>query len=133
MSGEIALDTSTAIRFLNGDRVVVDRVLAVPTVILPTVVVGELLFGASNSSRPVQNLARYLEFIALCQVTTMGRETAALYAQTRLALKQKGRPIPMNDVWIAAQCLEQGWTLVTDDRDFEAVEGLRIDRWVGGA
>ena len=129
MSGEIALDTSTAIRFLNGDRVVVDRVLAVPTVILPTVVVGELLFGASNSSRPVQNLARYLEFIALCQVTTMGRETAALYAQTRLALKQKGRPIPMNDVWIAAQCLEQGWTLVTDDSDFKAVEGLKIDRW----
>jgi tRNA(fMet)-specific endonuclease VapC len=54
MSGEIALDTSVAVRFLNGDTAIVTRVLALPDVILPIVVVGELLFGAENSSRPLQ-------------------------------------------------------------------------------
>jgi len=129
MSGEIALDTSAAVRFLNGDATITKRVLALPEVILPMIVVGELLFGAQNSTRPLQNLPRYLEFIAACGVVPLGRETAIMYAQTRLALKRKGRPIPMNDVWIAAQCLEQGWVLVTDDTDFDYVDELIVEHW----
>lgn len=129
MSGEIALDTSVAVRFLNGNATITARVLALPEVILPMITVGELLFGAENSTRPLQNLPRYLEFISACIVAPLGRETAAVYAQTRLALKRKGRPIPMNDVWIAAQCLEHGWVLVTDDTDFDYVDGLIVERW----
>jgi tRNA(fMet)-specific endonuclease VapC len=129
MNGEIALDTSTAIRFLNGDATITARILALPTIVLPVVVVGELLFGAENSTRPLQNLPRYLEFIEACIVVPLGREVATVYAQTRLALKRAGRPIPMNDVWIAAQCLEQGWVLVTDDTDFDWVDGLVVEHW----
>lgn len=129
MSGEIALDTSVAVRFLNGDTAIAGRVLALPEIILPMVVVGELLFGAENSTRPIQNLPRYLEFMAACVVVPLARETAAVYARTRLALKRKGRPIPMNDIWIAAQCLEQGWVLVTDDKDFDYVDRLLLERW----
>ncbi|MFN6200692.1 MAG: PIN domain-containing protein [Aphanizomenon sp.] len=44
-------------------------------------------------------------------------------------LKRKGRPIPMNDIWIAAQCLEKGWILVTDDTDFDYVDGLVLEHW----
>lgn len=129
MSGEIALDTSAAVRFLNGDATITERILALPEVTLPMVVVGELLFGAENSTRPLQNLPRYLEFISACRAVSLGRETATIYAQTRLALKRKGRPIPMNDVWIAAQCLEHGWVLLTDDTDFDYVDGLTLERW----
>ncbi|NJO39756.1 MAG: type II toxin-antitoxin system VapC family toxin [Cyanobacteria bacterium RU_5_0] len=129
MSGEIALDNSVAVRFLNGDAAITARVLAVPEIVLPIVVVGELLFGAENSTRPLQNLPRYLEFISACVVMPLERETATTYARTRLALKRKGRPIPMNDVWIAAQCLEHGWVLVTDDTDFDYVDGLALERW----
>jgi tRNA(fMet)-specific endonuclease VapC len=119
MSGEIALDTSVAVRFLNGDAAIIERVLTLPEVILPLVVAGELLFGAENSSRPLQNLPRYLEFISTCTVVPLGREM----------LKRKGRPIPMNDIWIAAQCLEKGWILVTDDTDFDYVDGLVLEHW----
>ena len=129
MSGEIALDTSTAIRFLNGDTTITERVLALPEIVLPMIVVGELLFGAENSTRPLQNLPRYLEFISACEVVPIGRATATIYARTRLALKRKGRPIPMNDVWIAAQCIEHGWVLVTDDTDFDYVDGLMLEHW----
>jgi tRNA(fMet)-specific endonuclease VapC len=129
MSGKVALDTSVAVRFLNGDEAIVSRVLALPEVILPTVAVGELLFGAANSKRSLQNLPRYIEFIDACIVFPLERETTTVYAQTRLALKRKGRPIPMNDVWIAAQCLQQSWVLVTDDTDFDYVDGLVLDHW----
>ncbi|WP_414622223.1 type II toxin-antitoxin system VapC family toxin [Calothrix sp. CCY 0018] len=129
MNGNVALDTSVAVRFLNGDKTVVANVLALPKVILPTVVMGELLFGAENSNRSLKNLPRYLEFIEICETVSLGRETAAVYARTRLSLKRKGRPIPMNDVWIAAQCLEHSWLLVTDDSDFSYVDGLMLEKW----
>lgn len=129
MSGEIALDTSIAVRFLNGDTAITERVLTLPEIVLPMVTVGELLFGADNSTRPLQNLPRYLEFISACVAIPLGRQTATTYARTRLALKRKGRPIPMNDVWIAAQCIEHDWILVTDDSDFNYVDGLMLERW----
>ncbi|MDJ0658264.1 MAG: PIN domain-containing protein [Crocosphaera sp.] len=59
----------------------------------------------------------------------MDKETAIIYSKTRLALKRKGCPIPENDIWIAALCLRNNWTLVTDDKDFDYIEDLRIERW----
>lgn len=129
MPGKTALDTSTAIRYLNNDTGVVEKVIALQTVVLPLTVVGELLFGAKNSARPLTNLSRYSQFIDACTVVPMGRETAAVYSQTRLALKRKGRPIPENDIWIAAQCLENSWKLATDDEHFTYVDGLEVERW----
>ena len=96
------------------------------TILLPVIVVGELLFGAENSTRPLENLNRYLEFIDACIVVPMGRETLVFYSRTRIALKRKGRPIPDNDIWIATQCLEHGWILATDDGHFAYVDGLAI-------
>ncbi|MBW4690361.1 MAG: PIN domain-containing protein [Lyngbya sp. HA4199-MV5] len=92
MSGEIALDTSVAVRFLNGDAAIAARVLALPEIILPMVAVGELLFGAENSTRPLQNLPRYLEFVAACVAVPLGKETAVAYAQSRLMLKRTTHP-----------------------------------------
>ncbi|MDQ1318339.1 MAG: tRNA(fMet)-specific endonuclease VapC, partial [Candidatus Poribacteria bacterium] len=54
MPGEIALDSTTAIRYLNGDRDVIRKVLALPKIVLPLIAVGELLFGAENSSRSLE-------------------------------------------------------------------------------
>jgi len=104
-------------------------VLALAIVILPITVVGELLFGAANSARAANNLTRYLEFISACSVVSMGRETAVTYYQMRLNLKQKGKPIPENDLWIAAQCVENQWTLATNDAHFVNVDGLTIETW----
>ncbi|WP_292709097.1 MULTISPECIES: PIN domain-containing protein [unclassified Nostoc] len=74
-------------------------------------------------------MTRYLQFIEACAVVPMGRETATFYAQTRLTLKRKGRPIPENDIWIAAQCLERGWRLATNDQHFSYVDNLIVEQW----
>ena len=129
MSGEIALDTSMAIRLLNGDSAASEQAKALPRIMLPTIVVGELMYGAKNSARASQNLPRCITLIDTCVVVPLGQTTAALYAQTRLALKKRGKPMPTNDVWIAAQCIEHSWTLVTDDSDFDRVDGLLVERW----
>lgn len=129
MAGEAALDSTLAIHFLNGDADVVTKVISQPMVILPIPVVGELLFGAENSARPVENLSRYLQFIQTCTIVPMGQETAVHYSRIRHTLKLKGSPIPENDIWIAAQCLEHDWVLVTYDKHFSYVDNLTIEHW----
>ncbi|CAD0219549.1 Ribonuclease VapC [Planktothrix agardhii] len=129
MNGSIALDTSVVIRYLNGNQDIVDHVLQFSSIILPVTVIGELIFGAENSGNKLKNLTKYFQFIDACVVLPMGRKTAEIYAQTRLKLKQKGKPIPENDIWIAAQCIENNWILATCDSDFTYVDGLSIEQW----
>jgi len=127
--GDLALDSNIAIRFLNGDMAIVDRVTTYPTIILPLVVVGEPLFGAKNSDRAVKNLTNYYRFIDICLILPMNKQTAIHYSNIRFILKQKGRPIPENDIWIAAQCIEYGWTLVSNDKHFQYINDLRVIQW----
>lgn len=129
MNGDIVLDTSVAIRVLNGEVIASQKILQLSQIFLSPIVVGELLFGAKNSRKSLRNLHHYLEFIDACTVIPLGRKTAEIYSQVRFLLKKGGRPIPMNDIWIAAQCIENDWILVTDDTDFDYVESLRLERW----
>lgn len=129
MTVNISLDTSVAIRILNGEIVASSKILKISEIFLSPIVVGELLFGAENSRRSIKNLPKYLEFIKACRTIPLDGRTAEIYSQVRLALKQKGRPIPMNDIWIAAQCIEHDWILVTDDSDFDYIDYLKLERW----
>jgi len=53
-------------------------------------------------------------------------ETAERFALIKDALKRKGKPIPVNDIWIAAQCMETGAILLSRDLHFSAIEGLLV-------
>ena len=80
-----------------------------------------------NSRHVETNLPRIQQLIQESITFEMGSETALLYAKTRMALKQKGRPIPENDIWIAASCLEHDITLITNDTHFKWIEGLTVE------
>ena len=62
----------------------------------------------------------------------MGRDTAERYGVISAALRAKGRPIPANDVWIAAHAMETGADLVSADAHFEHVDGLAWTRVTAG-
>jgi len=127
MNGKFALDTNIAIAVLNGEQAVVNKLRNVAQVFLPLPVVGELLFGALNSRHQETNLLRIQQLIQRSIILEMRSETASLYARTRISLKQKGRPIPENDVWIAAACLEHRLALITNDTHFKSVDGLIVE------
>lgn len=55
--------------------------------------------------------------------------TAAVYARLRLQLKTKGKPIPENDLWIAASCLEHDVKLAAVDGHFDAIDDLQRLVW----
>ncbi len=108
---------------------VVERLSAVQETFVPSVVLGELYYGAMKSARPKPNLARIDEFADATAILVCGLGTAQLYGQIKNSLRSSGRPIPENDIWIAAIALEHKLTLATRDKHFEVIEGLLHECW----
>lgn len=129
MPGEIALDTNVVIAYFKGEPLVKGKLLAFSEVYLPVPVAGELLFAAENSARRQENLIIYRDFIRACRVLNITRRTAVFYARIRAALKQRGRPIPENDLWIASLCVEKRLTLASRDEHFREVPELVWECW----
>ena len=122
----VAVDTNVIIDQLNSRLGDTSLLKAIGLVALPAPVIGELLFGARNSGRVAQNLAKYRSFIFDLTVLPLDAPAAEHYAEIRLALKQKGRPIPENDMWIAAICRAHEVPLLTFDKHFAEIPDLRL-------
>ncbi len=93
---------------------------------LPAIVIGELNFGFMKGSQQQFNEKKLLQFINSLRVEIIDVDAAVArkYAIIFLSLQKKGAKIPINDVWIAASCMEIGGTLLTRDRHFEVVEQI---------
>ncbi len=123
----VALDTNIAIAILRGQaQLLTDHNLQLSNCALPITVAGELLFGARNSGRVEKNLLWYRDFIQTLPSLILDGIAAEHYAEIRLALKQKGSPIPENDMWIAAICRANDVPLLTLDKHFGYVPGLAL-------
>lgn len=123
---KVLLDTNAYTALLRGHAGVADRVRRADQVLLSTVVAGELLFGFRHGSRYEANRRELEEFldspyVSLLDVTWV---TAERFGRIAAALRRKGRPLPTNDIWIAAHALESGADLLSFDRHFEQVDGL---------
>jgi tRNA(fMet)-specific endonuclease VapC len=92
-------------------------------------VLGELRYGAMASTRVEQNLGRLDDLARSITVLGCDERTADFYARTKAGLRSKGRPIPENDVWIAAIAQQHELTLATRDSHFEEVDGLSLEIW----
>lgn len=94
--------------------------------------VAELLHGVEKSERPEQNLEVVEDFLSRLEVLDYNINAAAHYGDIRANLEKKGTPIGVNDLHIAAHARSDGMVLVTNNtREFERVEGLRIENWLG--
>ena len=125
---KILPDTNVLTRFFAGDEKALSALAEADAVLLSVFVLGELYAGFRAGKKEKQNKDIIKRLIEKSTVTVLDatHETAEVYAQVKSALKKAGRPIPINDVWIAAQALETGAVLLTHDRHFQAVPGLRI-------
>jgi len=124
----VALDTSVAIDVLAG-RAESLTSQTIHEFLLPVPVVGELRYGALNSRMAGENLAEVERLVARCRVLEITLATAAVYARLRLQLRTKGKPIPENDLWIAASCVEHDVKLAAVDGHFDAIHDLKRFVW----
>lgn len=129
MSGKYLLDTNVAVAVLIGTLGLATHRTAGAELDLNATIVGELCFGAEKFGRVEQNLAAIDRLITRCPVIPCDESTGRVYARLRHRLRGKGRPIPENDLWIAATAIEHSLVLVTRDEHFREIDGLMIEVW----
>lgn len=129
MTGSYALDTNIAIAFLKREELVTKRLRVLERPLVPAPVVAELLYGAYRSQSVGQNLSGVYDLVGVGEFVACNLMVCEQHARLKALLANAGRPIPVNDLWIAACCLATDATLVTRDGHFDAVPGLKIERW----
>ena len=122
----VLLDTNAYTALLRGHSEVAGLVRRSEEVLISPVVAGELLFGFRNGTRYEANrrqLDAFLDspFVRVLEITLV---TAERFGRLAAGLRKKGRPIPSNDLWIAAQAMETGADLLSFDQHFAEIDGL---------
>jgi len=129
MNGRRLLDTNIIIALFAGEDLVLRRLARQREVFVSSIVVGELYYGAFKSHHRKENLQRIDEFVSHNTVLDCNAETARFYGQAKDNLRAIGRPIPENDLWIAATALQHDLKLVSRDAHFELIRGLKHEIW----
>ena len=95
-------------------------------IFLPSIVLGELTYGFMKGIRRQFNERKLHEIIdkLKIEIIDVNQNVSRKYAIIHLSLARKGAKIPINDVWIAASCMEVGGTLLTRDQHFQHVEQI---------
>ena len=84
----------------------------------------EFYYGAINKSE--RNKQKVVERLKNYKLLNTSQITAITFCELLIESKNKGKPIPYFDLLIAALCLERGFTLLTQDKDFQEVPGLKV-------
>jgi len=129
MSGKFVLDTNIVIALFAQNEQVIEKLKTADEVFIPCIVLGELYYGANKSSRLDENITRIDEFSAANQILAIDGETAHYYGDIKNDLRAKGKPIPENDIWIAALVRQHESMLVTQDKHFSEIESLQTTSW----
>jgi len=123
------LDTNIVIALFADETIVKSNLAQANEVFIPSIVIGELCYGARKSGRVEANLARVDELVTSSTILVCDAETAQQYGKVKNKLRLKGRPLPENDIWIAALALRYELILVTRDAHFQEVESLKTTAW----
>jgi tRNA(fMet)-specific endonuclease VapC len=129
MSGRYLLDTNIIIALFADEETVKRNLAEADEVFISSITIGELCYGARKSGRTQKNLERIDELITNSAVLGCDADTSRLYGEVKNQLRLKGRPLPENDIWIAAIALQYSLTLVTRDAHFQEVENLQTITW----
>jgi|WetSurMetagenome_2_1015567.scaffolds.fasta_scaffold799657_2 tRNA(fMet)-specific endonuclease VapC len=130
VNGKFLLDTSVVIANLRRETIIQERLTQIREIYIPIIVLGELYFGANRSNRKMENLASINEFAASVSILDCDRNTAYRYAYIKDQLCKVGKPIPDNDIWIAAIAKQYDLILATRDNHFINLDDLiELEIW----
>lgn len=123
------LDTNALSAAADDDADAISVLARAEQMAIPVIVIGEYRHGIAQS----RNRASYEKWLSGllndCMVLDVRESTTHYYAEIILDLKRKGKPIPTNDIWIAALCQEHSLPLLSRDRHFDLVSGIKRVGW----
>ena len=124
----ISIDTNIYSAFKKGDSRIIEVFQHADTIGIDITVLAELLAGFKQGNREKQNRQSLEDFINNNRVILLphNENTAEFYADIYLLLRKKGKPIPTNDIWIAATAMQSGRALFSLDAHFQKIDGLLL-------
>ena len=125
----ILLDSSVIIDHFRGDPRIGEALEGAAALYLPTIVLGELYYGAFRSAFCSKQLDQIRRFLRAAVVIGTDSQTSEVYGRIRSDLASTGHQIPENDVWVAAIARQHGLPLATRDRHFGRVAGIEVRFW----
>lgn len=126
----ILIDTNAYAAFKKNETGAVDVFKTVEYIGVNIVVLGELLSGFKGGNKEAKNRKELEQFLDSPRVNLiqMDEETAEFYARVYWDLKRKGKPVPTNDLWVAASAMRHGLALFTYDEHFDSIDGLILHK-----
>jgi len=123
------VDTNALFAAADNDPAVIAILARAEQMAIPVIVLGEYRHGIAQS----RNRATYEDWLKDllrdCFVLDITEPTTHHYADITIDLKRKGKPIPTNDLWIAALCRQHALPLLSRDRHFDLVAGTKRIGW----
>lgn len=123
------LDTNALSAGADDEPAAVELFKKADVIALAVIVLGEYRFGIAQSRKRNDYEDWLQRLIGVSQVLEVDEQTTQYYAHVRVDLKTVGRPIPSNDIWIAALCRQHSLPLLSRDRHFDAVSGIKRIGW----
>lgn len=124
----ILLDTNAYTAFKRNQNQAVSIIKSVDIIAINSIILGELLGGFALGSKSEINsyeLDKFLESPRV-KILPIDEKTSEYYALIYCQLRKKGKPIPTNDIWIAATAIQHNLVLFTYDSDFRNIETLKL-------
>lgn len=125
---KVVIDTNIYSNAFRKEPAAVSIMQHYEEILLSPVVIAELLAGFKRGTREKENKKQLKEFLLRERVREIPitSETSIFYAHIISRLKEQGTPVPTNDIWIAAQAMENGAALATDDGHFNKIPGIML-------
>jgi len=130
---KVLLDTNIYVAFKRNDMEIVDAFRHLDYIGIDVTVLAELYSGFKCGKKEKLNRIELKEFINNPRVHLLEHDytTAEYYSIIYLNLREKGSPIPTNDIWIAAVALQNGLAVFTKDNHFSYIDGLIVKDIIG--
>jgi len=124
----ILIDTNIYIEVFKNNKKVTHLLQTVDHIGISTITIGELLFGFRNGTKLTENKKELDEYCKLPRLTIyeIDSETADCYSSIKYQLKTDGKPIPTDDIWIAATAMQHGLSIFSFDKHFQNIKGIYL-------
>jgi tRNA(fMet)-specific endonuclease VapC len=125
MSGSV-LDTNVITKILDKDPAAIHMIENIEKLYTSIIVVGELYYAALKSGRVEANLEIFREALSCMEIISIDETISMAYAKIKLDLTKKGKPIPDNDIWIAACASVHNLSVATFDGHFSEISQIEL-------
>lgn len=123
------IDTNIVIEIFDGNKKFADKLRKQKEFFFPVIAVGELYTGVNRVANKAKHLKLLTDFLTLTTIINIDITTAKHYGDIIASLYKKGKPIPTNDVWIAALAIQYNFTVASKDNHFKEIDGLKFEFW----